>query len=56
MEDMNVNEVHLLSYLSVSPQKREEIKRATMKDREMTLLQDVTVRCWPKENTNYPLT
>lgn len=54
VEDMNVNEIHLLSYLSVSPQKREEIKRATMKDREMTLLQDVTVRGWPETKDQLP--
>ena len=54
VEDMNVNEIHLLSYLSVSPQKREEIKKATMKDREMTLLQDVTVRGWPETKDQLP--
>ena len=52
---MNVNEIHLLSYSSVSPQKREEIKRATMKNREMTLLQDVTVRGLPETKDTYPL-
>ena len=55
VEDMNVNEIHLLSYLSVSPQKREEIKRAAMKDREMTLLQDVLLVVGLKQKTNNPL-
>ena len=36
-EEMSINEIHLLSYLSVSPEKREEIRRATMEDHEMTL-------------------
>ena len=54
VEDMNVNEIYLLSYMSVSPHKREKIKQATMKDREMTLLHDVTVRGWPETKVQLP--
>ena len=38
----------LLLYLSVSPKKRDEVRRATIEYREMTLLQDVTVKGWPE--------
>ena len=54
-EEMSINEVHLLLYLSVSPEKRDEIRRATMEDHEMTLLQDVTVKGWPETKDQLPL-
>ena len=47
-KEMSINEIHLLSYLSVLPEKRDEIRPATMEDHEMTLLQDVTVKDWPE--------
>ena len=52
---MSINEIHLLSYLSVSPEKRDEIRRARTEDHEMTLLQDVTVKGWPETKDQIPL-
>ena len=39
---------------SVSLEKRDEIRRATMEDHEMTLLQDVTVKGWPETKDHLP--
>ena len=54
LEEMSVNEIQLLSYLSVSPAKRVEIQQATMDDREMTLLKDVTINGWPETKDKLP--
>lgn len=54
VEEISVNEIQLLSYLSVSPEKREEIRQMTQEDREMTLLKDVTINGWPETKDKLP--
>lgn len=51
---MSLNGVQLLSYLSVSLEKRDEIRQMTMKDREMTLLKDVKVNRWSETKVKLP--
>ena len=54
IEDMAVNEIQLLSYLSVSPEKRNEIRKVTSEDRELTLLKNVTINGWPETKDTLP--
>ena len=54
IEEMAVNEIQLLSYLSVSPEKRNEIRKVTSEDRELTLLKDVTIYDWPETKDTLP--
>ena len=54
IKEMAVNEIQLLSYLSVSPEKRNEIRKVTSEDRELTLLKDVTINGWPETKDTLP--
>lgn len=52
--DITVNDVHLISYLPVSPLKYEEFKRATAKDAGLHLLLDTVLEGWPDSKAEVP--
>ena len=54
VEELTVNEVHLLSYLAVNPKKYEEIKKATEVDEELTILKNTVLKGWPENRSSCP--
>lgn len=54
VEELTVNEVHLLSYLAVNPKKYEEIKKATEVDTELTILKNTVLKGWPENRSSSP--
>ena len=54
VEELTVNEVHLLSYLAVNPKKYEEIKKATEVDTELTILKNTVLKGWPENRSSCP--
>ena len=52
--NLAVNDVHLISYLPVSPLKYEEFKRATAKDAGLHLLLDTVLEGWPDSKAEVP--
>jgi len=46
--DLSVNEVYLLSYLPISPDKYQEFQKSTSEDSELQDLQDLVLEGWPE--------
>ena len=47
--EVEVNEVSLLSFLPVSPEKQKQFKDGTKQDPVLKMLQDVVLDGWPEE-------
>ncbi|XP_062574843.1 uncharacterized protein K02A2.6-like [Saccostrea cucullata] len=52
--DISVNDIHLISYLPVSPIKYEEFKKATANDAELQSLLDTVLEGWPDSKAEVP--
>ncbi|XP_062619975.1 uncharacterized protein K02A2.6-like [Saccostrea cucullata] len=52
--DISVNDIHLISYLPVSPMKYEEFKKATANDAELQSLLDTVLEGWPDSKAEVP--
>ncbi|XP_062570398.1 uncharacterized protein K02A2.6-like [Saccostrea cucullata] len=52
--DISVNDIHLISYLPVSPMKYEEFKKATANDAELQSLLDTVLEGWPDSKPEVP--
>lgn len=54
VEEILVNEVDLLSYLAVSPQKYKDIQKATASDPELMTLKNTVQKGWPDKRSECP--
>ncbi|XP_060076519.1 uncharacterized protein K02A2.6-like [Ylistrum balloti] len=53
--DLTVNEVHLLQYLPVSPEKYRKFQQTTAEDEELKVLQDIVLKGWPDTKEQVPV-
>lgn len=53
--DLEVNEITLTAHLPVSPEKYEDMKKATAEDPVLTALQDAVLDGWPDNKANIPV-
>ena len=54
VEELSVNEIDLLSYLAVTPEKYEQIKKATETDKELNILRNTVLQGWPENKSSCP--
>ena len=52
--DLQVNEIHLKSYLPVAPEIYRQFEKETALDGELQLLQDVVHKGWPSDQSRLP--